>query len=82
MSELKSKNEQLVSENKELFSKNSKNQEDIEDLNRRMLLLLKQKGRKDSGKSPEEWKEEIDGYRTKVKMEKTVLLVGTNSRCI
>ncbi|XP_075700207.1 ninein isoform X2 [Rhinoderma darwinii] len=66
ISELKSKNEQLASENEEFFSKNFKNQEDIQDLSRRLMLLLKQKDRRDSGKGPEEWKEEIEGYRTKV----------------
>ncbi|KAM4014298.1 ninein isoform 2-T2 [Anomaloglossus baeobatrachus] len=57
--ELKSKNEQMVSENEELFSKNSKNQEDIQNLACKITLLLKQK-------DPDEWKQEIEGYRTKV----------------
>ncbi|XP_066464132.1 ninein isoform X2 [Eleutherodactylus coqui] len=63
---LKSRNEQLVSTNEELFSKNTKNQEDIRDLNCRMMVLLKQRDHKDSGKGPEEWKEETEGYRTKI----------------
>ncbi|XP_044128659.1 ninein [Bufo gargarizans] len=66
VTELKSRNEQLAVANEELFSKNSKNQEDIQDLNLRMMLLLKQRDRKDSGKDPQKWKEEIEGYKTKV----------------
>ncbi|XP_069806985.1 ninein isoform X2 [Dendropsophus ebraccatus] len=66
ITELKSKNEQLVAEKEELFSKNAKNQEDIRDLSRRIQLLLKQKDRKDSSKGQEEWKEEIEGYKTKM----------------
>ncbi|XP_073494614.1 ninein isoform X6 [Phyllobates terribilis] len=57
--ELKSKNEQMASENEELFSKNSRNQEDIQNLACKITQLLKQK-------DPEEWKQEIEGYRTKV----------------
>ncbi|KAG8561567.1 hypothetical protein GDO81_015392 [Engystomops pustulosus] len=66
VTELRSKNEQLILENEELISKNSKNQEDILDLNRRIMLLLKQKDRRESHKDPDEWKEEIEGYKTKV----------------
>ncbi|XP_040268140.1 ninein isoform X2 [Bufo bufo] len=66
VTDLKSRNEQLALANEELFSKNSKNQEDLQDLNLRMILLLKQKDRKDSGKDPQKWKEEIEGYKTKV----------------
>ncbi|XP_073433769.1 ninein isoform X2 [Dendrobates tinctorius] len=57
--ELKRKNEQMASENEELFSKNSRNQEDIKNLAHKITLLLKQK-------DPEEWKQEIEGYRTKL----------------
>ncbi|KAM3918454.1 ninein [Leptodactylus fuscus] len=63
VTELKSKNELLVSTNEELSSKNLKNQEDIQDLTCRIRLLLKQK---DSAKGPEEWKEEIERYKTKM----------------
>ncbi|XP_073466526.1 ninein isoform X2 [Aquarana catesbeiana] len=73
ITELKSRNEQLVLENQELFLKNSKNQENLQDLNCRLMMFLKQKDRKDSVKGPEEWqkekcqmKEEIEGYRTKI----------------
>ncbi|XP_077322909.1 ninein isoform X2 [Lithobates pipiens] len=72
ITELKSRNEQLVLENQELFLKNSKNQENLQDLNCR-LMILKQKDRKDSVKGLEEWqkekcqmKEEIEGYRAKI----------------
>ncbi|XP_018413864.1 PREDICTED: ninein [Nanorana parkeri] len=73
VTELKSRNEQLLSENEELFMKNSKNQENLQDLNCRLMMFLKQKERKDSAKGVEEWqkekgqlKEEIEGYRSKV----------------
>ncbi|XP_056401173.1 ninein isoform X4 [Hyla sarda] len=66
ITELQSKNEQLVSEKEELFSKNSKNQENIRDLSRRIQLLLKQRDRKDSVLALEEWKEELEGYKTKL----------------
>ncbi|KAM5129022.1 ninein isoform 2-T2 [Mantella aurantiaca] len=73
VNELKSRNEQLLSENEELFSKNSKNQENLQDLNCRLMMFLKQKDRKDSAKGLEEWqkekcqmKEEIEDYRAKI----------------
>ncbi|CAI9535870.1 unnamed protein product, partial [Staurois parvus] len=73
VTELTSRNEQLVSENEELFLKNSKNQENLQDLNCRLMMFLKQKDRKDSAKGLEEWqrekcqmKEEIESYRAKI----------------
>nr|DBA14496.1 TPA: hypothetical protein GDO54_005454 [Pyxicephalus adspersus] len=73
VTELKSRNEQLVSENEELFLKNSKNQENLQDLNCRLMMFLKQKDRKDSAKGLEDWqkekcqvREEIEGYRSKI----------------
>ncbi|XP_040188005.1 ninein isoform X2 [Rana temporaria] len=73
VTELKSRNEQLVLENQELFLKNSKNQENLQDLNCRLMMFLKQKDRKDSVKGPEEWqkekcqmKGEFEGYRAKI----------------
>ncbi|KAM9294319.1 ninein [Gastrophryne carolinensis] len=73
VAELKSRNEQLAAENEELFQKNTKNQEDLQDLNRRLVAFLKQKDRKDSTKGLEEWQkekgqmgEEISGYRSKL----------------
>ncbi|XP_063804496.1 ninein isoform X3 [Pseudophryne corroboree] len=73
VAESKSRNDQLISEKEELYLKNSKNQEDLQDLNRRLMVFLKQKDRKDSAKGLEEWQkekcqmsEEVEGYRSKI----------------
>ncbi|XP_077123487.1 ninein isoform X2 [Ranitomeya variabilis] len=72
--ELQRKNEKMASENEELFSKNSRNQEDIKNLACKITLLLKQK-------DPEEWKQEIEGYRTKVSdAERELSEVKTHNR--
>ncbi|KAG8449231.1 hypothetical protein GDO86_016051 [Hymenochirus boettgeri] len=72
VSELKAKEKQLETENAELGLKNTKNQVDLQDLNRRMMFFLKQRGRKDSAKGLDEWdaekcqiKEELESYRSK-----------------
>ncbi|XP_068110879.1 ninein isoform X2 [Hyperolius riggenbachi] len=73
VTEMRSRNEQLMSENDVLFRKNSKNQEDLQDLNHRLMAFLKQKDRKDPAKGSEEWqkerghlREELEGCRSKI----------------
>ncbi|XP_053553612.1 ninein isoform X2 [Bombina bombina] len=73
VSELKARNQQLDSENSELCQKNTKNQADVQDLNHRLMSLLKQKERKDAVKGRDEWqkerkrlKDELEGYRSKI----------------
>ncbi|XP_075048359.1 ninein isoform X2 [Mixophyes fleayi] len=90
VAESKTRNEQLVSENEELYLKNSKNQEDLKDLNRRLVAFLKQKDKKDSAKGLEEWQkekcqmsEEIEGYRSKISdSEKELSKVKVNNRSL
>eukprot|EP00079_Xenopus_tropicalis_P038417 XP_017952188.1 PREDICTED: ninein isoform X1 [Xenopus tropicalis] len=73
VSELKTKNQHLDSENAELSVKNAKNQADLQDLNRRLVAFLKQKDKKDATKVIEEWQrersrinDELESYRAKV----------------
>ncbi|XP_053331697.1 ninein isoform X5 [Spea bombifrons] len=88
VSELKARNQQLDSENAELYLKNTKNQVDIQDMNRRLVTFLKQKDRKESAKGLEEWqkercrlKDEIEVYRSKVSdAEKELSTVKVHSR--
>uniref|UniRef100_A0A8C5MV87 Ninein n=1 Tax=Leptobrachium leishanense TaxID=445787 RepID=A0A8C5MV87_9ANUR len=72
VSELKTKNLQLESQNADLSVKNTKNQTDIQELNQRLLTFRKQRGKKES-KGLEEWqrekrrlKDEIEVYKSKV----------------
>ncbi|XP_018086040.1 ninein isoform X7 [Xenopus laevis] len=73
LSEVKTRNQHLDSENAELSLKNAKNQADLQDLNRRLVAFLKQKDKKDLTKGLEEWQrdrslinDELESYRAKV----------------
>lgn len=73
VADLKTRNQQLDSENTELSQRNSKNQADVQDLNQQLARVLKQKER-DAGKCTlEEWekerlvlKEELENSKVKV----------------
>ncbi|MEE6492293.1 hypothetical protein FKM82_016541 [Ascaphus truei] len=80
LSELKARNQQLHSENAELCSKNTKNQANVQDLNRRLVAFLRQKEKKDSEKGVEErerercqMKDELEDYRSKMAHSETDL---------
>uniref|UniRef100_A0A4W3IK06 Ninein n=1 Tax=Callorhinchus milii TaxID=7868 RepID=A0A4W3IK06_CALMI len=55
MAETRSRNRQLDAENENLCRKNSKNQADVQDLNRRLADLLRQKEKKMDRQLLEEW---------------------------
>ncbi|XP_029454205.1 ninein isoform X2 [Rhinatrema bivittatum] len=58
VSELKARNQQLDSENAELCQKNMKNQTDVQDLNRRLVGILRQKEKEAGRAVMEEWESE------------------------
>ncbi|XP_061443222.1 ninein-like [Rhineura floridana] len=66
-SELKARNQQLELENAELERKNSPNQADVQDLNQRLLRVLRQREKEVGKFMPEEWRRE--GSRHKEELE-------------
>lgn len=58
MADLKTRNQQLDSENTELSQRNSKNQADVQDLNQQLARVLKQKEREEGKCTLEEWEKE------------------------
>uniref|UniRef100_A0A4W3IC35 Ninein n=1 Tax=Callorhinchus milii TaxID=7868 RepID=A0A4W3IC35_CALMI len=73
MAETRSRNRQLDAENENLCRKNSKNQADVQDLNRRLADLLRQKEKKMDRQLLEEWEleksqimEEMENSRAEV----------------
>ncbi|XP_030069791.1 ninein isoform X2 [Microcaecilia unicolor] len=58
VSELKARNQQLISENAELYQKNVKNQDDVQDLNRRLIGVMQQKEKEAGRAMTEEWERE------------------------
>ncbi|XP_061468543.1 ninein isoform X2 [Rhineura floridana] len=66
-SELKARNQQLELENAELERKNSPNQADAQDLNQRLLRVLRQREKEVGKFMPEEWRRE--GSRHKEELE-------------
>ncbi|XP_010158158.1 PREDICTED: ninein-like, partial [Eurypyga helias] len=58
VAELKTRNQQLDSENTELSQRNSKNQADVQDLNQQLARVLKQKEREVGKCTLEEWEKE------------------------
>nr|XP_033807423.1 ninein isoform X2 [Geotrypetes seraphini] len=72
VSELKARNQQLSSENAELCQKNIKNQDDVLDLNRRLMGIIQQKEKETGQAMTEEWereklrlREELESYKAK-----------------
>lgn len=71
---MKTRNQQLDSENTELSQRNSKNQADVQDLNQQLARVLKQKEREGGKCTLEEWekerlvlKEELENSKVKVR---------------
>lgn len=58
VADLKSRNQQLDSENTELSQRNSKNQADVQDLNQQLAKVLKQKEKEEGKCTLEEWEKE------------------------
>lgn len=58
VADLKTRNQQLDSENTELSQRNSKNQADVQDLNQQLARVLKQKEREEGKCTLEEWEKE------------------------
>ncbi|KAI1237447.1 Ninein, partial [Lamprotornis superbus] len=58
VADLKTRNQQLDSENTELSQRNSKNQADVQDLNQQLAKVLKQKEREEGKCTLEEWEKE------------------------
>lgn len=58
MADLKTRNQQLDSENTELSQRNSKSQADVQDLNQQLARVLKQKEREAGKCTLEEWEKE------------------------
>lgn len=84
MADLKTRNQQLDSENTELSQRNSKSQVDVQDLNQQLARVLKQKEREAGKCTLEEWekerlvlKEELEN--SKVEVQDKCLMV-CNSR--
>lgn len=74
VADLKTRNQQLDSENTELSQRNSKNQADVQDLNQQLAKVLKQKEREVGKCTLEEWekerlvlKEELENSKVKVR---------------
>lgn len=58
VADLKTRNQQLDSENTELSQRNSKSQADVQDLNQQLARVLKQKEREEGKCTLEEWEKE------------------------
>lgn len=83
VADLKTRNQQLDSENTELSQRNSKSQADVQDLNQQLARVLKQKEREAGKCTLEEWekerlvlKEELEN--SKVEVQDKCLMVCNN----
>lgn len=76
---MKTKNQQLDLENRELSQKNSQNQKELQELNQRLAEVLCQKDKESGHSTSEEWEEgkshltgELEPWKMQVWSEATV----------